>query len=95
MAYVTADQCDERRANCPGTRVIPVKSLVTILLAMLTALIISHLMLSTGIAANSRTAAATNTEVQIRADQQKVMGENIDEILKTVHEIKGHTSGKD
>lgn len=95
MAYVTADQCEERRGNCAGTRVIPIKTLVTILLAMFAALIISHLMLSTGIAANSNTSAATRTEVQIRAEQQKVTDEKIDEILKTVHEIKGQNSGKD
>ena len=95
MAGVTVEQCDKRRAGCPGTRVIPLKTLVVILLAMFGALVISHLMLSTSIAANSTAATATKTEVEIRAEQQKNIEKKLDEVLKSVNEIKGQLSGKD
>ncbi len=95
MANVTVEQCDQRRANCPGTRVIPLKTLVVILLAMFAALIASHLMLSTSIAANSTSATGTKTEVKIRAEQQKTIETKLDAVLKSVNEIKGQISGKD
>ncbi len=95
MANVTVEQCDKRRADCPGTRVIPLRTLVTILLAMFAALIFSHLMLSAGIAATSTAATATKTEVEIRAEQQKTIETKLDEVLESVNEIKGQLSGKD
>lgn len=95
MDYVTAKQCEDRRTACPGTRAIPTKTLVTILLAMLSMLITSYVLLSASIASNSEASASITAKIEIRAEQQRIIETKLDEVLKAVNKIEGRLIRKD
>ena len=87
-AYVTPKQCNDLREACPGKRAVPVGSLLKILIPL-------FLLLASGIGYTIRethaareAAAATETEVRIRAEDQQRMSESLHRIEQDVAEIK-------